>query len=92
MHQIEHRSLKISSNWVKITIEIERINTMLVNNNYPQKLVDEEVNKIVAKNFDNNNDDIKKNSSVIKIYYENQMNKNYKKRRTYIKKPHLTPY
>ena len=47
---------------------------MLVNNNYPQKLVDEEINKFVAKKFDNNNNI--KNNSVIKMYYENQMNKN----------------
>ena len=38
-----HREFKISSNETKFTIEIERIQTILVNNNYPQKLVDEEL-------------------------------------------------
>ena len=53
---------------------------MLVNNNYPEELVDGEIKKFIAKILDDNIKDIKMINSIINIYYENQMKKKILKR------------
>lgn len=44
-----HRGYIVSSSWENFNTEINRLKQVLVNNNYPMKLIEEEINKFIAK-------------------------------------------
>ena len=43
-----HRSYAICSNWKDLTTEIQRIKQLLINNNFPNSVVDETINKFIS--------------------------------------------
>ena len=79
-----HRAYRISSTWSEFDTEIKHIKQMLVNNNYPNFLVDKEINRFLANKFSNNPVD-KDNKTIINIFYNNQMHNNYKQEERIIK-------
>ena len=72
-----HRAFKVSSTWSNFHNEVEYIKQMLINNNYPNYLVDSEINRFLNKKLSPNpNDEI--NKTPLNVYYSNQMHTNYK--------------
>ena len=72
-----HRAFKISNTWSDFHNEIQFIKQMLINNNYPNYLVDCEIKRFLENKLatDPSNEI---NKTPLKIYYGNQMHKNYK--------------
>ena len=68
------RANKFCTSRYELKNEINNIKQILVNNGFPNWLIDNEISKF--NNRENNRDD---NSNRLKIYYENQMHANYKK-------------
>jgi hypothetical protein len=70
-----HRGYNISSDRETLHIEINRIKQLLTNNGFPMHVIDEEVRRFL---------DMKSNQTTIQtktthqLFYENQMNPNYK--------------
>lgn len=50
-----HRAMTICSNWVELNSELERIKQILINNNFPNALVDKTIKKYLDKEFNINN-------------------------------------
>ena len=73
------RAHTLSSSFEIFSCELERIRQLFVNNNYPMKVIEECINKFINKLNTNHNNNLE-NKQAIKLYYENQMNPNYKKR------------
>ena len=71
-----HRAFKYSQTWDTFHNEIIRIKQMLINNNYSNTLVDEEINKYLDKSFSSHQN--QSDQDTIPIYYKNQMHHNYK--------------
>ena len=69
---------KISSSFEIFSSELERIRQLFVNNNYLMKVIEECINTFLNKLNTNHNNNLE-NKQAIKLYYENQMNPNYKK-------------
>lgn len=71
------RAYRICSDWESLHVEVERIKQLLTNNNYPQKIVDETINKFLEQKLtccvSQDNSD-----NTIKFYYKNQMTSQYK--------------
>ena len=78
------RAHKISSSFEIFSSELERIRHLFVNNNYPMKVIEECINKLLNKINTNHNNNLE-NKQAIKLHYENQMNPNYKKDENIIK-------
>jgi hypothetical protein len=71
-----HRAYKICSSWSLFHQEVLRIKQLLVNNNFPIKLIDDTIHRFMKNKFDI---PIKANDNeTIKLYYEMQMSDNYK--------------
>lgn len=78
-----HRAFTISSSWDNFNTEVNNIKQLLVNNNFPMRLIDNTV-----KNFLNNKFSETKNSNnldKINIYFRNQMTSDYRIREERIK-------
>jgi hypothetical protein len=85
-----NRAFKICSNWESLHTEIERIKQMLVNNNYPNKLIESKIRTFLHKRHVEDyllhtQDTTSEDSSaveqirptIVKIYYQNQMSQAY---------------
>jgi len=90
-----HRAYAICSTWELFSIELERIQQLLVNNNYPNYLIQNCINKFLQRKFTNsNNCDAKANTSTaenresnsVKFYFKNQMTEHYKREERELKK------
>ena len=88
-----HRAFYISSQTI-FHKELTNIKQTLVNNNFPNKLVDQQI-KLYLQNINkNNNTTNNNNTNRINLYYRNQMYYNYKSDEqaiTNIIKRHLKP-
>ena len=51
-----HRALKYTSSWTQFNSEINRLQQVFSNNNYPQALVDQIIARCTSKYHDNNTD------------------------------------
>ena len=71
-----NRAYKISDTWPKFHQEISHIRQMLVNNNYPNKLFDDQLKKFLDKI--QSKEETSEKQQQIPIYYESQMHNNYK--------------
>ena len=71
-----NRAYKVSSSWENFHNEILHVKQVLVNNNYPNSLVDMQIKKYLGKKV--NNENSSQGKSVVPIYYEAQMHDNYK--------------
>ena len=80
-----HRAFKISSSWTTFHEEVNRLKQLFTNNNYPLKLIENQINKFINNKLSNNfpTDD---NNSCINLYYRNQMSSNYKQEEINLKK------
>jgi hypothetical protein len=83
-----HRAFTICSDWVAFIEEIEKIKQKLVNNGFPQDLIEKEV-----KNFLNSKHKLEVSRKVnepektaINVYYQDQMTSLYKQREAQLKK------
>ena len=72
-----NRAHKICSTWHHFNNEVQRIKQLLVNNNFPNKLIDNLILKFLNKKYDNNNSS-QMQGTTLKLYYENQWHTNYK--------------
>jgi hypothetical protein len=80
-----NRAYKICSNYETLHTEFIRIKHMLVNNQYPNYLIDEKIRNFLNKKLDNSTT-TNNASSTINIYYRNQMTKNYKEDENILRK------
>ena len=79
-----NRAYKITQNWQDFHQEIKRIKQLLINNNYSNRDVDKHIQNFLDKKMQPTTEQIK--PKPIKIFYENQMNANYKIEERTIKK------
>ena len=71
-----NRAYKISSTWKDFHHEVLHIKQVLINNNYPNKIVDDHIQIFIQNKLKTNNKPRDNNS--IKIYYQNQTHGQYK--------------
>ena len=79
-----HRAYRISSTWSEFDTEIQHIKQVLINNNYPNSLVDKEINRFLVNKFSDNPAN-KDSKTTINIFYNNQMHDSYKQEERIIK-------
>ena len=72
-----HRAFYIFSSKTKFYKELINIKQILVNNNFTNKLVDQQI-KLYLQNIHKNNTTNNNNTNRINLYYRNQMHYNYK--------------
>ena len=63
INSLVNRAIKFSSTWIACSSELDRIKQVLVNNDYPQKMVDEIINRKLSANDSNDSD------AYIKFYF-----------------------
>ena len=71
-----NRAYKISSSWQDFDTELNHVRQTLINNNYPNSVVDKHINKFLNNMTSPSNPNNKFNA--INIYYKSQMHSNYK--------------
>ena len=71
-----NRAYKISDSWSNFHHEVLHIKQVLVNNNYPNALVDTQLKKFLDRKLSNENNMQSKN--LVPVYYESQMHDNYR--------------
>ena len=70
-----NRAIAVCSTWELVNSELNRVKQVLINNSFPQILIEKEIKSALDKYFTNKNEnEIKK----LDIYFENQMNSAYK--------------
>ena len=77
------RAYEVSSSWDLFNAEVSRMKQVLINNGFPNYIVDREVQTLMDNI--NNNNNTNNTQDTIKLYYANQMNNNYKTDETVIK-------
>lgn len=70
-----NRAYKTCNNWKDFDKEIEHIKQILINNNYPNNIVDKHIKNFINKKLDEQSKETGKNN--LNIYYKNQMHANY---------------
>lgn len=70
-----HRAYKISHNWNSFHQEVQRLKQVFTNNDFPMRIIDAEINKFINKIHDKED---KPKHVTHKLFYGDQMNKNYK--------------
>ena len=80
------RAYKVSSSWQIFTKEVDRISQMLVNNNFPQKLVQEAVHSFVNEKYTQQQVPTIDENSQINFFYKNQMTSTYKQEEKTLRK------
>jgi hypothetical protein len=71
-----NRAHKVSSDWQKFHDEVERLKQLFVNNNYPLKMIEDEIKKFLNKKITTPE---KEDARVThKLFYQNQMTSQYK--------------
>ena len=78
-----NRAYKVSKTWKEFHTEILHIKQRLINNNYTNTMVDQEIKKFLTQKETQNT---KRNKNILPIYYESQMHANYKTEERIIKK------
>ena len=78
------RAYRVSSTWSEFDTETKHIKQLLINNNYPNYLVDREINRFLLKKFSDPTVN-QESKTTINIFYNNQMHKNYKQEERIIK-------
>ena len=78
-----NRAYKITQNWQDFNNEINNIKPLLVNNNYSNTTIDQQIKKFLSNKF--NLEPKPPNKNNINIYYFNQMHINYKTEEQIIK-------
>ena len=81
-----HRAYNICSDYTSLTTEIARIKQLLINNNFPNYLVDQVTKEFINKKQDNKLQAQNKRDTAnteqqinqVEFYYQNQMTSNYK--------------
>lgn len=83
-----HRAYNTCSNWDNLHVEIKRIKQVLTNNNFPMKIIEQEIKKFLDRKINNNNTTVNSNieNNNITLYYNNQMTSQYKHEEKQIKK------
>jgi hypothetical protein len=71
-----HRAYRICSSWELLHSEMQRIKQLLTNNNYPITVIEKEIHNFLQRKL--NEKDISSKPELIKLYYKNQFNSNYK--------------
>ena len=79
-----HRAYRVSTTWSNFDTEIKHIKQTLINNNYPNRIIDYEINRFLNKKFSNITEN-QNNKTTLKIFYNNQMHNNYKQDERIIK-------
>ena len=69
-----NRTIQVCSSWELADEEIERITQILVNNNYPQHLIEKEI----KASLDSYSKKEQRKKEKVNLYYQNQMNDGYK--------------
>ena len=85
------RAYRISSNWHLFSQEVDKFTQILVNNHYPQELIDKMTQKFVKRMYETNNDN---SNNSIDFFYKGQWGTNAKleeKRLTAIIKNNVKP-
>ena len=81
-----HRAYNICSDYISLTTEIARIKQLLINNNFPNYLVDQVTKEFINKKQDNklhaqnkrDTANTEQQNNQVEFYYRNQMTSNYK--------------
>ena len=81
-----HRAYNICSDYTSLTTEIARIKQLLINNNFPNYLVDQVTKEFINKKQDNklhaqnkrDTANTEQQNNQVEFYYQNQMTSNYK--------------
>lgn len=71
-----NRAFKISSDWQKFENEVQRLEQIFTNNNFPMAVVDKEINKFLLKKKTPSEEQTV--VTKINLFYKNQMSSNYK--------------
>ena len=71
-----NRAYKVTQTWEDFDTELTRIKQTLVNNNFTNTLIDQQINIFLNNKFSNNTPITNHNN--ITLYYHNQMHNNYK--------------
>ena len=71
-----NRAFNISNSWEDFHKEVTFIKQMLINNDYSNTLVDNQINQFISRKIEPNQTNEEKTS--IPVYYNSQMNQNYK--------------
>ena len=80
-----HRAYKICSDWNQLHLEITRLKKMFTNNNFPMKVIDEEIKKFIARK-QQSNEESPGNTNQINFFYRNQMSSQNKQEEQNIRK------
>ena len=86
-----HRAYKICNNWTTLTAEIDRIQQLLTNNNFPMKLIEQTIKQFIDRKQIPTTES---NTPSINIYYRSQMSSQYKQEERNIKdmvNTHISP-
>ena len=79
-----HRSFSISSTWEIFERDLQRIKQLFINNNYPAKLISDEIDRFIhIKTQDPTHADKPTN---IKLHYRNRMSSDYKNEEAKLRK------
>ena len=70
------RAYKVTQTWEDFISETLHIKQLLINNNYTNSLVDEQINKFMSNKFNQN--PVEQKGCKLTLYYHNQMHKNHK--------------
>ena len=74
-----HRAYSICSNWTDLTTELQRIKQILVNNNFPNSIIDSSIKSFIDRKMENPIDrNSQEKQETIKLFYKNQMTGTYK--------------
>ena len=72
-----NRAIHVCSSREVLDEELNRVTQLLVNNNFPQYLVQREIKKMLVK-YNENKENVETKMGSIKLFYQNQMNDGYK--------------
>ena len=72
-----NRAIHVCSSREVLDEELNRVTQLLVNNNFPQYLIQREIKTMLVK-YNENKENIATKTEGIKLYYQNQMNDGYK--------------
>ena len=97
-----HRAYNVCSSWELFNEELMRIKQLLVNNNFPNQIVDRTIKNFLARKFANSNTDSLQDETnrtekpivntetcddeTAKLFYENQMTSSYKQEEAALRK------
>ena len=78
LKSLMERALKVCGNRTTLSIEISRIKQVLVNNNFPMKLIELECSKFMRRQIHLDPPDDSDPKTPVKLFFRNQMTTQYK--------------